>query len=498
MGSWKDSAWMETREGRRGLALVGFAVVLGVLADLLFVGHPLGLNVLLFAICFVAALALLLRIGRAELHQGRRWMAAPMLLFAAAFLWHASPLLTAVNMLALAGAVSLGALRRAQPRPQDARVVDFAAAFAAAGASTFAGAIDLLERDVPWAEAKASIGSKHAGAVGRGLAMSLPFVLLFGGLFVAADAVFKRMLAAAIPTSIVNPWPHLVVAAGVGWLSAGLLRDLVEDREERRLVSLDALRQREVSFRLGATEVAVVLAALDVLFLAFVLVQARYLFGGSALVESRAHLTYAQYARHGFFELVAVSVLVVPVILAANTVVREHRGLVRRLSACLVLLELVVAVSALQRLRVYVQQYGLTELRIYALGVVIWLVVVLLWALATVVRGRGRRFAVGAVAAGFVATALLNIANPDALIARTQLARTNIDVSYVSRLSADAVPVLVQRLPAVRDPAVRAKLAQALLSRRIDADGFAWNASRAHARAVLSQHRAELEAYAGG
>src|SRR3954451_12413645 len=99
---------------RLGLALVGVGAGLGILGDLFFHGRPLGLNVLLFAVCFVAALALLLRVGRAPLHQGRRWMALPLLGFAAAFLWHDSPLLTVANLTGLAGAVSLGALRRTQ------------------------------------------------------------------------------------------------------------------------------------------------------------------------------------------------------------------------------------------------------------------------------------------------------------------------------------------------------------------------------------------------
>jgi hypothetical protein len=424
-------------------------------------------------------------------------MAGPLLLFGAAFLWHDSPLLTATNLLALSGAISLGALRRAQPKPQDARVVDYAGALAAAGAGTFAGAIDLLESDVPWSRARMHLGGANVRAVGRGLALGLPLVLLFGGLFVAADAIFKRLVAGAAPSHLPNPWPHVVVVVLVGWLCAGLLRDLVEDREERRLVSVDALLRRESPFRVGSVEIAVALAALDALFLAFVAVQARYLFGGSALVEARAHLTYAQYARHGFFELVAVTVLVVPVVLAANTLARDRLRLVRALSAVLVLLELVVALSALQRLRAYVHEYGLTELRIYATGVVLWLMVVLLWALATVIRGRGRRFAVGAVLAGFVASTALNIVNPDALIARTQMARSNVDVRYVARLSDDAVPFLLDRLPAMTDSRLRASLAAALLSRRIGADSLAWNVSRMRARTLLAEHRAELEAFAG-
>jgi hypothetical protein len=247
--------------------------------------------------------------------------------------------------------------------------------------------------------------------------------------------------------------------------------------------------------RVGATEIGIVLGALDLLFLTFVLVQARYLFGGSALVEARAHLTYAQYARHGFFELVVVSVLVLPVLLAANVLVRSR--VVRLLSALLVVLELVVALSALQRLRVYEREYGLTELRIYAIGVVAWLVVVFAWSCATVLRGELRRFAIGVVLSGFAATAALNVISPDALIARTNLTRPHVDVVYLAHLSDDAVPTLVDRLPTVRDPVVRRELAQRLLARSVDGQSLlSWNAARSRSRSVLLERRGELRALA--
>src|SRR6476659_3620228 len=139
-----------SREGRLGSALLGVAVALGALGDVLFHGRPAGINVLLFAACFVGALALLLAVGRAPLHQGRRWMALPLLVFAAAFTWHDSPLLAAVNALALAGAISLGALRREQPRPAEATVSEYAACLASAGAGALAGGARLLAAEVPW------------------------------------------------------------------------------------------------------------------------------------------------------------------------------------------------------------------------------------------------------------------------------------------------------------------------------------------------------------
>ena len=242
----------------------------------------------------------------------------------------------------------------------------------------------------------------------------------------------------------------------------------------------------------------VALAALNALFLAFVLVQFRYLFGGHDLLESRAHLTYAQYARRGFFELVVVSILVLLVLLAVDASLRRNgnRGalVVRALSGFLLALVFVVMASALQRMRLYEQVYGLTQLRVYAVGVIGWLGVVFAWFGVTVLRGRRDIFPVGAVVAGFLATAVLNVVNPDALIARTNVTRPAVDVSYLGRLSDDAVPTLVSRIWTLPAPQ-RALLAQSLL-RRGDAGGDwrGWNVARSRAATAIRAHRAELQA----
>src|ERR671910_2688873 len=106
-----------SRETKVAVVLAGSALTLGVLGDLLFRGQLLGLNVAIWTVSFVVVLTMLLRVGRAPLHQGRRFMVAPLLLFAALFVWHDSPLLVATNLLALAAAVSMGAPPNASSTP---------------------------------------------------------------------------------------------------------------------------------------------------------------------------------------------------------------------------------------------------------------------------------------------------------------------------------------------------------------------------------------------
>jgi hypothetical protein len=473
-------------------------VALGLWADVLFRGQPTGLNVLLWSLAFTGALALLVRLARAPWQQGRRWMVAPMLVFSACFLWRDSTLLAAVNLLALAGAVTIGALRRTGDDGR-AAVGDYAAGALAAGCAAAAGAVRLLQAEVDWQQPIRGLRDPRAPAVARGVGLGLPLLAVFGGLFMAADAVFKNLVTSAVP-DLNHPLEHVFIVLGTAWLSVGLLRDLLAAREEERFVSSAALARRRATFALGATELAVALGILNALFLAFVFVQFRYLFGGHDLVESRAHLTYAQYARHGFFELVVVSILVLVVLLAADAALRANgnRGalLVRALAVLLLALVFVVMTSALERMRLYEQAYGLTELRVYAVGVIGWLGAVFAWFSATVIRGRRSIFPVGAVVAGFLATAVLNAVNPDVLIARTNLERSRVDVAYVAGLSDDAVPAILEELPTLR-PDLRRALALELLERTArEGDWRSFNLARSHADRLLAEHHEELLALA--
>src|SRR5438309_4201186 len=100
-----------SRSTRRGLALIGAAVSLGVVGDALLRATPLGLNVFIWVVAFTVTLAGLLRYIRAPLHYGRRWMVGPLVVFAALLAWRDSPWLQGLDLLGIALAVSLGALR---------------------------------------------------------------------------------------------------------------------------------------------------------------------------------------------------------------------------------------------------------------------------------------------------------------------------------------------------------------------------------------------------
>jgi hypothetical protein len=172
--------------------------------------------------------------------------------------------------------------------------------------------------------------------------------------------------------------------------------------------------------------------------------------------------------------------------------VRGRRAF-RVLAGTLIALLFVVMASALQRMYLYTEEYGLTELRLYATIFMGWLAVVLVWFLLTVLRGRRDRFAFGALLSGFAVVFVVNAMNPDALIARTNLERLEegkrFDAFYLTTLSADAAPVLFDALPEISEkcvvPEADLTVEEVILDRyREDEEGDwrTWNLSRSRAR----------------
>ena len=479
------------------LAVVAAALSLGILGDALLRSFPWGVNFALWAGALVAAILLLGRSRRAVLAEGGYWLLLPILLFPLAFLWHDSLALRALNLLALLTALSLLMLRAQGGHLRASSLVGYALGSLIAGVNTAFGMFPLLFGNPEW---KKSLGgeSRRGAAVLRGAAFSLLPLLIFGALFMAADAVFQNLVHRVLHFD----FTHLAVIAFIALCAGGYLRGLLFGKElnlttEKRLPSLS----------LGTIEMGLMLGLLDLLFLAFVVVQIRYFFGGSALVQATTGLTYADYARRGFFQLVTVATLVLPFLLLTHWLLPRGDAQAQRwfrlLAGGQMILLFVIMVSAFQRMRLYQAEYGLSEQRLYPTAFMGWLAVVFVWFGLTVLRGRRERFAFGAMVAGFLLIAVLHALDPDALIARTNLARAQagrtFDAHYASSLSADAVPQLVAGL-SVLNPQDRCTVAARLLERWSppeNPDWRAWSYSRSRAWQSLRDHASALRAAAG-
>lgn len=492
---------MSARTSLRRLALPG-ALGMGVLADALVraEGRP-GLNVALWAVSGVALLLMLLRRRGEPASREATWLVGGALAFAGLLVLRDAEALAVFSLFSAVALLTLAAARAGAAWAVRAETSDLAFGALRVAVLSVAGPVG-WGRGAPRGAGGRADWAWGARTLARGTAMALPALIVLTSLLMSADPVFARIVRDALMIEIEPLLEHVVFAAAIAWLTAGYLRAfLIGDQPvmERLRVPRPAV---------AAAEVTVALSILNVLFLGFVAVQLRYLFGGADLVEVTAGLTYAEYARRGFFELVAAAALVVPILLLADWAAAPEspraRAVLRGTTLVLVLLLLGVIASAAYRMQIYQAAYGLTELRLYVSVVIVWLTAVLAWLVLTVLRGRRDRFPFGAVAAGLVCIAGLHLLNPHAVIARVNIQRAaagaEYDGDYLRSLSADAVPTLVDRLPLLPRPE-RCRVTEMLNERwRGERPGGwrTWNASDWRARRLVRGLPAEVECRGDG
>jgi len=480
-----------------GLTVLASGLGLGVLGDLL-LRAPLGLNLAIWIGTLLVAGIWLAHRYRLPVSADFPWLVLSVFLCAIAFVRRDSAALHLIDVAALVGLLSLTALATQGGRIRLRGVSTYIVATCVACAHAWFGAPRLLFGDIAWSQIQGGGRWRHLGAVGIGLVLALPLLVVFGGLFMGADAEFESLVN-GIHLDLPTLTSHIFFTALIGGLAAGALRGAALGFPETAEVG-----ERILSPALRLTSAATALGALDLLFLVFVTLQIRWLFGGAAVIAETTGLTMAEYARRGFFELVTASALVLPVLLVADWATlresRRERQAFRALATLLVAMVGVLLVSALQRMLLYVGAFGLTELRLYTTAFMVWLGGVFAWFLWTVLRDGRPRFAFGALLHAMAVVGALHLANPDALIARVNAAHASpmpFDAAYAAgTLSADAVPVLLDELPRLA-PAERGAVAKLLLERwgtPNQRDWRSWNWSESRARDMVAAQAAELGA----
>ncbi|HEU4557295.1 MAG TPA: DUF4173 domain-containing protein [Longimicrobium sp.] len=485
---------------RHGLGVAGAALALGALGDALLRPTPWGLNLTLWAAALVAAAAGLQRWAETEDAQVG-WI--PLTLAVSALMaWRDSPTLKALDLTAIAVILGLAVYHARGGSVRVAGLARYCRGMVEAGFETAFGALPLLFNDVKWREIPREGWTRHALAAARGVAIALPLLLLFGSLLVAADAAFDKLVSSTFNIDIPQTLGHVMLALVFAWGAAGVLRGLVMP-PERKAEGAAGVAPPAWEPRMGIVEVAIVVGLLDVLFLAFVIVQLPHFFGSYEHLLRPGTGSFADYAKRGFFELCVVAGLVLPLLMGLHWLLRKEGGRAERVfrvaAGVMVGLVFVIILSALHRMRLYQSAYGLTELRVYTTAFMMWLSAVFGWFCWTVLRGRRDRFAFGAVTAAVETVILLHVANPDALIVRVNAARqqapVRFDAFYAASLSGDAVPGLLRRLDAVPADA-RCGVSRRLLNEwnGADQDWRSWSLGRARAVSAVRARAAELRA----
>jgi hypothetical protein len=569
---------------KTGLEILQFAVLIGILGNILLRQTPWGLNAFLFVAIFAAGMIILTFRRRPEFFTARTLaLQGAMIFFASMFLIRDSIELRVYDTFAILIIMGVLVLPNFGVNQRIAGALHYAAGFIWAGLTSLLAPFVLLGADIDWKAMPGNRLSRNVFSVLRGLAIALPLVLIFGALFMAADAAFEDLANRAINFEIDTVISHVMLTAFLAWLTAGYFRGTLVDpfkvvvpaepaaspvptkekkgedktkAEEKASDSsyvnkfaaepaedtslpnnatvLEHINQSDPPdgpsapaekqtppgeepkkrdwqnwdntkfpqvFTLGTVETVIILGLVDLLFLSFVIVQVPYLFGGMDLVQNTPDFKLAEYARRGFGELVAVAALVLPMLLASHWLLRRdnvrNERIFKVLAGVQIGLLFVIMASAMQRLVLLTGDlgYGWTTVRFYPMIFMIWLAVVFVWFGWTVLRERRNNFAWGALWSAIVLLAVTNIMNPDDFIARTNIKLMQqgreYDAHYNADLSDDAMPVLLESLPAMNEEdrcQTISRLYGRLVQSRNEGDIRSWNSSRERSYGLLESN----------
>ncbi|NLL78466.1 MAG: DUF4173 domain-containing protein [Clostridiales bacterium] len=281
-----------------------------------------------------------------------------------------------------------------------------------------------------------------------GMVIGLPFVVLTLCLLSSADMMFDYLFTKEIWFFLkkLSIWDNFF---GIVWklfLGLGIGYGMMAFMEKN---SLPAAKQTGGQ---GEPVIGITITAmLAVVYVMFCGVQVVGLFGGIVVLPEG--YSYAEYAREGFFQLLFVCLMNLVLVLFCLGYFRESRAL-KILLTTISLCTYVMTASSAFRMILYIRHYYLTFLRVFVLWALAVIAVFMAGILCRIYKEDFRLFRYGMVTVT-VCYLLFSFSRPDYFIAKynfsvaeAQSAQngpgSEVDWSYLYRLSADAAPVLYQ------------------------------------------------------
>lgn len=280
--------------------------------------------------------------------------------------------------------------------------------------------------------------------VSIGILISLPVLFVVLQLLMSADSQFERMLG-GIPQ-----WFQLLNGETIFRIIAVLFCTLTFFALMQALIKkqINAMIQSgdKQTFKIDAIITITVLVLINAVYVLFTIVQFKYFFSGTL----QADLTYAEYARKGFFELLFVTLINLTITILVLTFVDKTIGFIKRfmqlLLTTLVLTSAVLLSSAFLRLSMYEDAYGFTFIRVMAHSFMIFLVVIFMYTLIKIWIEKLSLFHFYFIS-GLLYYTVMNVIDVEQMVVSENIERYEqtgkIDIHYLNSLSYTGVLGLI-------------------------------------------------------
>lgn len=434
-------------------AIIAFSLILGIMTDVLFYGKPIGISFFIFILAIVAFSLIIAKRFDQKLSKTQILILISAVILSAAVFLRSNSFLAFFNVI---GSVYLLFLAAALFRETDICNFRFLKYFTAPIAfflEIFGAGANYINRYKGAISTKQETGSKELRSVIKGAVMSLPVLAILAWFLYSADLVFQayanKFLGLFHYRINFELGFRILIILSVSYLLIGIFSKIIEKNKT------ETAEEKNTQNKTGGfIESMTVLALVELLFLAFIVIQFYYLFGGKNYVWGiDEYITYSEYAKNGFYELIKVAIvsflLIYAIANSSKIETLKEKKIFRFLSAALFIEISIILMSSLKRLLLYVDGYGLTFQRFLAFGLLFWIFCVFLFFLWKIfLEKKNSAFIFMAFSLSIAVWLGINIINPDALIAKVNIERfaegKKIDPHYFSSLSDDAIPEIVK------------------------------------------------------
>ena len=191
---------------------------------------------------------------------------------------------------------------------------------------------------------------------------------------------------------------------------------------------------------------------LNACYLVYLLSQTAYFFSAFSGILPDGAMTYAKYARRGFFELCAVCAINLCVFFFMIVLSRSRDGrmpsILRAHGVFLSVFTLVLAATAISKMVMYISRFGMTVDRVFSSAFMIFAAVVFVSMLLRCFSEKVKIFHTAFIAAGLILL-VLGAFNADSLTAQYNVAAyydgrlKTVDTEYLASLGEDGIPLLI-------------------------------------------------------
>lgn len=313
-----------------------------------------------------------------------------------------------------------------------------------------------------------------------GILVFLPVLILVVNLLIDADAAFESVaekIKFSISEDVFVYLLQIILGIPIAcYLFGSVFGNRYKKHTDR--ITKGSIDKTATGLRFAPKiTVYAALTALNIIYIIFIIVGASYFFSAFAN-DLPGTMTYAEYARRGFFELCAVSainllVTVVAIVITEreNKETGEAPKALRIEIAALCIFTLMLIITAIRKMILYIDYYGLTQMRVYTTWfMAVLFILFVIVALRQIKTFDSAKVIVVTVISGFL---LLTYGNVDGKIAKYNIERfeegtlRTIDVEALSQLSDGAVPHIYNLYKDTRDGSLKQELAEAMAVEQI-------------------------------